>query len=288
MSARKTGKETYTSTDWDTPKKHRIPDEEVARHWDSNADLWTEHVRKGWDAYRERWNNPAFLKFIGNLNGKEVLDAGCGEGYNTRILANRGAKMTGIDISRKMITHARRAEKKEPLGIRYEITSFADLSIFPDNSFDAVVSFMALMDGADYKGALKEIYRVLRPNGKLCFSITHPCFMTTGFGWVGDEDAPDVKLTVGGYFSRKQWVEHWRFSQLSDLEEVPPFAVPRFDRTLSDYINPLIKKEFILKKIGEPCLTVETCRQHSFLKKWRATAALFMYIHAIKPQSRGR
>jgi ubiquinone/menaquinone biosynthesis C-methylase UbiE len=288
MSARKTGKETHISLNRDTSGKHRIQDEEVARHWDGNADLWTEHIRKGWDAYREYWNNPAFLKFIGNIKGQEILDAGCGEGYNTRILAQRGAKMTGIDISRKMIAHARRSEKQEPLGIRYKITSFADLSIFPDNSFDAVVSFMALMDGADYKGTLKEIYRVLRPNGKLYFSITHPCFMTTGFGWTGDKNDPGVKLTVAGYFSRKQWVEHWRFSQLPDSELVPLFAVPRFDRTLSDYINPLFKTGFVLKKIGEPRPTTETCHQHPFLKKWRATAALFLYIHAIKPQSRGR
>jgi 2-polyprenyl-3-methyl-5-hydroxy-6-metoxy-1,4-benzoquinol methylase len=255
----------------------------VAHHWDSNADLWAEQVRKGYDAYREHWNNPSFLKFIGNLNGKEVLDVGCGEGYNTRILARQGAKMTGIDISRKMITHARREEKQEPLGIRYDLTSFADLSMFSDNSFDAVVSFMALMDGADYKGALKEIYRVLRPDGELYFSITHPCFMTPGFGWVGDEDAPDVKLTVSSYFGRKQWVEHWHFSQLPDPVNVPPFAVPRFDRTLSDYINPLIKTGFILKKIGEPSPSVEVCRKHPFLRKWRVTAALFLYIHAIKP-----
>jgi ubiquinone/menaquinone biosynthesis C-methylase UbiE len=286
MSARKTGKETHISLNRDTWGKHRIQDEEVARHWDSNADLWTEHVRKGWDAYREYWNNPAFLKFIGNLKGKEVLDAGCGEGYNTRILARRGAKMTGIDISRKMIAHARQSEKQEPLSIRYEITSFADLSIFPDNSFDAVVSFMALMDGADYQGALKEIHRVLRPHGRLYFSINHPCFMTPGFGWLGEKDSPDVKLTVSGYFKRKAEVAHWHFSQLPDPENVPLFAVPRFDRTLSDYINPLIKTGFTLNKIGEPPPTVETCQQHSFLKKWRATAALFLYIHAIKPQAR--
>jgi 2-polyprenyl-3-methyl-5-hydroxy-6-metoxy-1,4-benzoquinol methylase len=133
----------------------QITDKEVARHWDSNADLWTEHVRKGWDAYREYWNNPAFLKFIGKLSGKKVLDAGCGEGYNTRILAHQGVKMTGIDISHKMISHARQAEKKEPLDIRYEISSFADLSMFTNSSFDAVVSFMAMMDGADYQRCIE-------------------------------------------------------------------------------------------------------------------------------------
>lgn len=39
-------------------------------------------VRKGWDAYREHFNNPAFFEFIGDLSDKTVLDAGCGEGYN--------------------------------------------------------------------------------------------------------------------------------------------------------------------------------------------------------------
>ena len=42
---------------------------------------------------------PAFLKLVGNIKGKTVLDAGCGEGYNTRIFARMGAKITGIDIS---------------------------------------------------------------------------------------------------------------------------------------------------------------------------------------------
>lgn len=64
-------------------------DEAVARYWDANADLWTEHVRRGWDAYREHFNNPAFFAFLGEVKGKRVLDAGCGEGYNTRILARR-------------------------------------------------------------------------------------------------------------------------------------------------------------------------------------------------------
>ena len=88
-----------------------ISEGEVTQHWDDNADVWTEHVRKGWDTYREHLNNPAFLKLVGNLNDKKVLDAGCGEGYNTRIFARMGAMMTGVDISPRLIEHARQAEK---------------------------------------------------------------------------------------------------------------------------------------------------------------------------------
>jgi hypothetical protein len=130
---------------------------------------------------------------------------------------------------------------------------------------------------------LKEIYRVLRPHGKFYFSITHPCFMTPGFGWFGEKDSPDVKLTVSGYFKRKPGIGSWHFSQLPDPENVSLFSVPRFDRTLSDYLNPLIETGFVLKKIGEPEPKSESCKKHPFLKKWQATAALFMYIHAIKP-----
>lgn len=100
--------------------KRKITETEVARHWDKNADLWADHVARGWDLYREYLNNPAFIKLIGNIKGQKVLDVGCGEGHNTRILARQGALMTGVDISRKMIAHARAAEKKEPLGISYQ------------------------------------------------------------------------------------------------------------------------------------------------------------------------
>lgn len=52
--------------------RKQITEEEVAKYWNGNADSWTEQVRRGWDAYREYFNNPAFLKFIGNLSGKTV------------------------------------------------------------------------------------------------------------------------------------------------------------------------------------------------------------------------
>jgi 2-polyprenyl-3-methyl-5-hydroxy-6-metoxy-1,4-benzoquinol methylase len=63
-----------------------ISEDQVAKYWDENSKLWAEHVRKGWDGYREYFNNPAFFEFLGDLGGKTVLDAGCGEGHNTRIL----------------------------------------------------------------------------------------------------------------------------------------------------------------------------------------------------------
>lgn len=93
--------------------------EEVGRYWDENADVWTELVRAGYDHYRDGLNTPAFLDMLPDVNSLSGLDVGCGEGHNTRLLAQRGARMTAIDISKSFIRHAGEAERKQPLGIRY-------------------------------------------------------------------------------------------------------------------------------------------------------------------------
>src|SRR5215472_9816185 len=164
-----------------------ITEDDVARYWDANAGPWADEVRQGHDVAREWLNNPAFLAFVGDLRGRDVLDAGCGEGYNTRILARRGARMTGVDLSERMIELAREEESRNPLGIQYTRTSYADLGKFADASFDAVVSFMAMMDGPGFDVAMRESFRVLRPGGMLAFSISHPCFLTKRSRWIRNE-----------------------------------------------------------------------------------------------------
>ena len=258
-------------------------EEDVARYWDQNADLWSDHVRRGWDAYREHYNNPAFLAFLGDVAGKSVLDAGCGEGHNTRILARQGAHVVGIDISTRMIALARAEEEREPLGIRYEVASYSDLSVFLDASFDLVVSSMALMDGPDFGGAIREFFRLLRARGKLAFSISHPCFMTRGYAWERDAQGNCVRLLVADYFDDEPWVERWSFSESPLPEDTPPFAVPVFPRTLSYYLNTLIRSGFVLTEVHEPRPSEEMCREHPWLWRWRRHAPLFFYVLSTKP-----
>lgn len=261
---------------------NKFTNKDVAKFWDRNADTWTEYVRKRLDRYRETFNNPCFLKFIGNLNNRTVLDAGCGEGYNTRIFAKLGAKMTGIDISKKLINYAKQEERRNPLGIRYYNASFHDLSIFKKENFDVVVSSMALMDGPDFEKTLKEIYRVIRFKGDLFFSISHPCFFTRGVSWIRDDNGNCIKFTGSDYFSKAQWIEIWKLDKDATTKNAPKLKVPRFPMILSEYVNLVIKAGFILIKMEEPKPSLQICKKYKWLQGYRKHMTPFLYFHVKK------
>lgn len=259
-----------------------LSENDVAEYWNGNASIWNDQVKKGFDLYREFINSPNIFALIGDIRGKVVLDAGCGEGYNTRKIAQQGAKITGIDISPQMIQFAKEEEQKNQLKISYHVCSFSDMKIFDDNHFDIVVSFMALMDGPNYEKAIQEIHRVLKPRGYLVFSITHPCFNTQGLSWIKNDKCEKIKVTVSNYFMKESFIEQWKFSKSPEAEQLPKFQVPRFPRTLSEYVNTLLDNGFILLRLNEPRPREEDCYRHPWLKTWRYHVAAFLHIKAQK------
>src|SRR2546430_15860379 len=77
-------------------------EEEVAAYWNVNAGPWAQEVREGRDVAKEGLNNPAFLRLLGDLRDRDVLDARCGAGHNTPLLAPPGARLTRVDIAERV------------------------------------------------------------------------------------------------------------------------------------------------------------------------------------------
>lgn len=251
-----------------------MDDKEVAKFWDENAENWTKLTRLGYDRCRNLINTPAFFKMLPDVTGLTGLDIGCGEGYNTRIAVKKGAKMTAIDISETFIKYAKETEENEPLGITYRFANAVDLP-FPDDHFHFIMATMSLMDIADHKKALAEAFRVLKPNGFFQFSISHP--VSTGmWEWVRDENdklrTSDGTLQprktgfiVKDYFKMVDGeIGEWIFGAAPKkmTEKMEKFRIPRFNHTLSEWLNLLIKSGFKLEEFCEPYASDEILKEY--------------------------
>ena len=117
------------------------------------------------------------------LEGKRILDAGCGEGFYCRKLALKKASVTGIDGSKELITLAR--NKKTEVKVDYKVMDLTQNLNFPDAEFDVVLANMVPMDISKIDIAIAEFARILEENGVLVFCITHPCFFC--YDWVQDK-----------------------------------------------------------------------------------------------------
>jgi ubiquinone/menaquinone biosynthesis C-methylase UbiE len=119
-----------------------------------NDDLWSEHIARY--AFARRY-----------VQGKRVLDAGCGTGYGSAELAQSAAEVTGVDIAADAIEYAC-ANYPIP-GLRFVESSCIAVP-FPPESFDLLVAFEVIEHLTDYRAFLNECSRVLTPDGLLIVS----------------------------------------------------------------------------------------------------------------------
>jgi ubiquinone/menaquinone biosynthesis C-methylase UbiE len=257
---------------------------EVGRYWNDSAEVWTKLARAGYDVYRDYLNTPAFFRMLPNSAELTGLDIGCGEGHNTRLLAKLGARMTAIDIAAVFIGHAIRAEIDEPLNINYVLASAVELP-FADASFDFATGFMSLMDVPETDRVLAEAWRVLRPGAFLQFSITHPCFDTPHRRNVRDAQGRTYAIEVGDYFqTREGEIDEWLFTAAPPRVKLglPKFRIPRFTRTLSQWLNLLIDVGFLLERIEEPRPSDETVAACPALQDAQVVS-YFLHLRVRKP-----
>ena len=106
---------------------------------------------------------------VGNIQGKRVLDFGCGTGANSLLLASRGAEVCGIDISHDLLAIARSRLRQErvPLRAQFLVASAHDLPL-ENNSVDVVFG-IAILHHLNLRLVSREVHRVLRPGGRAIF-----------------------------------------------------------------------------------------------------------------------
>lgn len=234
----------------------RVSDAAVRKGWDDAADWWVQRYTAKGDINREWVIDPVLFAFAADVRGRRILDAGCGNGYLSRLLARQGARMVGVDVSPRLLAVAKAHESRDPLGIRYIRADLAKLSMIGSNAFDLVVSNVALQDVRRLDAAFEELHRVLRSDGRLIFSITHPAFDIPPAHWVReppDSDRPEERpfMAVDRYFDRVAL--YW--APRGEAEIVG------FHRPLRDFTEGLRKAGFVIARLEEPLPLAEAIKR---------------------------
>ncbi|HEY4491540.1 MAG TPA: methyltransferase domain-containing protein, partial [Acidobacteriota bacterium] len=156
---------------------------------------------------------------------------------------------------------------------------------FADGAFDFATAFMSLMDIPETTEALTEAYRVLKAGGFLQFSISHPCFDTPHRRNLRDENGRTYAIEIGHYFDNPNGkIDEWLFkgAPAHVKQGLRKFKTPKFTRTISQWINLLIDRGFIIERMAEPRPSDETVSACPKLQDAQVVA-YFLHIRVRKP-----
>jgi ubiquinone/menaquinone biosynthesis C-methylase UbiE len=112
--------------------------------------------------------NRFILQRLGDMQGKYLLDLGCGAGENSVYFSKLGAQCVASDYSPGMVDVALKLAEKNDVAVEGKVINAMDID-FPDNTFDIVYASNLLHHIPNPKLTIQEMHRVLKPGGKACF-----------------------------------------------------------------------------------------------------------------------
>jgi SAM-dependent methyltransferase len=192
---------------------------------------------------------PALRALLPPLDGRRVLDLGCGFGWFCRWARAHGAAgVLGLDVSARMLARAE-AETRDP-AIAYVRADLERLDALP-GPFDLAYSSLALHYVDDLAGLLSRIHAALTPGGALVVSVEHPlCTARARAEWSADASGRPT-WPVSGYLDEGPRATDW-------LAE----GVIKQHRTIATYVNLLIRAGFAISHVEEWGPTEEQVAAH--------------------------
>lgn len=173
-----------------------------------------------------------------DLQGKKVVDLGCGYGWFCRSAREQGAdQVLGMDLSEKMLGKAKEMTKDPAIEYRQQDLEALQL---PAASFDLVYSSLTLHYIEDLGKLFATVYQALVNGGEFIFTAEHPIYTAPKHqGWLVDE-AGQKSWPINGYQQEGQRISNW-------LAE----GVIKQHRMLGTYINLLVQQGFTIRYLNE-------------------------------------
>lgn len=221
-------------------------DQKNKKYWQQIAEIYDRNVSEKGDIRHEMVINPVVFEFLGDLEGKTVLDAGCGNGYLSRKIAETAKKVFGVDLTERLIELAK--QRDNPQNIDFSLGNLEKLH-FPENTFDVILCNMVLMDVERLQFVIKELSRVLKAAGILVISLTHPCFENPPRTYSVFEDKNGKKIRIGRMIQK-----YYDTGLVIDENQVVDNGEPyqHYHYMISDYLNAFSASNLCLEKTSEP------------------------------------
>lgn len=230
----------------------------VQAAWEANAAFWDDYVGAEGNDFHRFLIAPTTLRLLALRPGEEVLEIACGNGQFAREMARLGVRVTAFDFAPTFIERARAHSAETGLPIDYHVldaTQEEPLLGLGVGRFDAVVANMAFMDIIDLESVLRATTRLLKPGGRLVFSIMHPCFNHSGQRMFMEQEDRDGRLiTVTGVkivSYRSTGVQQG----LGIIGQPSPHYY--FNRTLSAYIEACVAAGLLVSGMAEPFFSAD-------------------------------
>lgn len=157
-----------------------------SRSWDAVADWYVGWSGPEGSRHHKRLAIPALIDLLQLQPGETVLDIGCGAGALAPAVMKAGAAYTGVDLSAKLIAHARQHHRESARFLIGDATRLAAMPELRPGQFDAAAFLLSIQDIDPLEEALASVAWALRPGGRLVLLMTHPCFRIprqSGWGW---------------------------------------------------------------------------------------------------------
>jgi len=216
--------------------------EETENIYDDLAEVFHEKRTKE-KHFNELMEMPLSLSLLGNVKGKKILDAGCGTGISSKILAQKGAKVTGIEISKKMLDIAE--EYCKGFEIKFDKGSIDEL-LYEDGSFDTILASLVIHYFEDPTKVFKEFHRVLKKDGILVFSTNHPVNSCID-EFTEYKNKPAI--VVSDYFTRRKF--YWTSKRMGNAK------IPSIHFTFEDLFDFILNNGFQIENLKESQLPKE-------------------------------
>lgn len=194
---------------------------------------------------------PALFSLLPDLNGKDVLDLGCGFGEHCKAFVEKGAKnVVGIDISEKMLEVARK-ENNIP-AITYLNLPMEDIGRL-NGRFDVVVSSLAFHYVEAFSEVVRIIYEKMNAGGAFVFSQENPLCTThsSGARWTKDANGNKLYVNLSNYGLEGERESKWFVE-----------GVKKYHRMFSTIVNTLIEAGFTIEKMIEPIPEAELAKKY--------------------------